>query len=90
MQQKDVDRLLRTYMPEKLWVTRIGNEVFRLELKPIVFNGAKTVRFRKVSMWRWFGLRVGFGMWLERIGKRIADGALKRKEQTDDQRRTDN
>ena len=83
MRQKDVDRLLRAYMPERVWVTRIGNKVFRLELKPIVFKGEKTVWFRKVSMWRWFGLRASFGMWLERMGKRIADGALKRKEQTD-------
>ena len=76
MKQKEVARLLRTYMPEKLWVSRVGNMVYRMECKPFVFKGAKTIKFRKVSMWRWFGLRVGFGMWLERIGKRIADGAL--------------
>ena len=83
MTQKDVDKILQTYMPEKLWVSRVGNEVYSMECKPFVFKGAKAIKFRKVSMWRWFGFRTAVGMWIERIGKRIAYGRLRRKEQTD-------
>ena len=83
MTQKDVDKILQTYMPEKLWVSRVGNMVYSMECKPFVFKGAKAIKFRKVSMWRWFGFRTAVGMWIERIGKRIAYGTMKRKENAD-------
>lgn len=74
MKKDEAEKLIRAYLPDRQYMVRVGDTVYRVEFPNVLFNGAKTVKFRKIKMWRWFGIRVAIGMWVQRIGKRIEEG----------------
>lgn len=74
MKKDEAEKLIRAYLPDRQVVTRIDDTVYFLNLPSKVFNDAKTIKFRKIKMWRWFGMRVAIGLWIQRIGKRIEEG----------------
>lgn len=77
MKKQGTEKLIRSFMPEKQFMVRVDDTVYRVKFPEIALNGAKTVKFRKIKMWRWFGIRVAIGMWVQRIGKRIEEGKRK-------------
>ena len=69
MNKNDRDAFLKTYLPERAWVTRIGENVYRLKLPEVVFKNAKTV---KLKGWkRFIPVRVRIGLALNRIGNNL-------------------
>lgn len=69
MKQKDLDAFLATYLPERAWVTRVGNDVYKLKLPEIVFKGASVI---KMKHWqRSLPVRVRIGLALSNMGKKL-------------------
>ena len=59
MKQKDLDAFLATYLPERAWVTRVGNNVYKLNLPEIVFKGASVIKIRKWHLFKTLRARIG-------------------------------
>lgn len=59
MKQKDLDAFLATYLPERQWVTRVGNDVYKLKLPEIVFKGASVIKIRKWHLFKTLRARIG-------------------------------
>jgi hypothetical protein len=74
MKKDEAEKLIQAYMPENKLVMRIDDKVYGIQMPKVVFDGAERIKFRKIKMWRWFGIRVAIGMWVQRIGKRIEEG----------------
>lgn len=62
MKQKDLDAFLATYLPERAWVTRVGNDVYKLKLPNVVFKGAKVIKMRKWKLFKTFRARIGIAL----------------------------
>jgi hypothetical protein len=74
MNKGEAEKLIRAYLPENKLVMRIDDTVYGIQMPKVVFDGAERITFRKIKMWRWFGIRVAIGMWVQRIGKIIEEG----------------
>lgn len=77
MNKGEAEKLIRAYLPENKLVMRINDTVYGIQMPKAVFDGAKTIKLRKIKMWRWFGIRAAIGMWVQRIGKRIEEGKMR-------------
>lgn len=62
MKRKELDTILATYLPERQWVTRVGEEVYKLKLPEVVFQGAEVIKMRKWKIFKTLRARIGISL----------------------------